>query len=595
MDDLAIIDRFTETFSRYIDSGFGLLAGDIAFLTSILIAIDITLAGLFWALMGEDDVPAQLIRKILYIGFFALLLSSSKGLADVVFQSFTGLGLKASGASLTAADLMRPGFVASTGFSASRPLIEKAGELIGMTTFFSTLRDHRRAAAGVADRAARVLRPQRPALHRHHRIQAHGARGLCARAVCPVRPHRPSGRARARQRHLLRHQPDGAGDRGRHRLVAFWHSALLLVVIALVVLLALAPPGIRLAGPQELVNVEYKPITDALSKLPATYDGVKPEKNGDAAAKEAPVKQPGVPLLVTPAPDLLADAEPAEKARLARLAGEAIESGVFFRLQLKPPSKGETAKKEVTADPAAKEAPVAPDGGLAALTALRAANRALALAGGDTDLIGATLSTADHMRKLTFFKAGPEKEVYNPHGLQTPVSAYQLMAGTVIAASLVGLNSDLPGFVIAQVTEHVYDTVTGGYFLVPQGSRLVGKYDNIVAFGQERALVVWQRIIHRDQQPAGYGHWRLRRPRRSGGPPHLEAPEGGGARDRPRSRQEVAGRANAALGVVNMGTAFGLQSLAGLSIAQWPGDGGHYPAVAHQASMAAGLALQRFR
>src|SRR5690606_27817773 len=137
MEDLAIIDQFTSTFSRYIDSGFGLLAGDIAFLTSILIAIDITLAGLFWALMGEDNVLAQLIRKVLYIGFFALLLSNFKGLADIVFQSFTGLGLKASGASLAAADLMRPGFVASTGFTASRPLIEKAGELIGVTTFFS--------------------------------------------------------------------------------------------------------------------------------------------------------------------------------------------------------------------------------------------------------------------------------------------------------------------------------------------------------------------------------------------------------------------------------------------------------------------------
>ncbi|MGE0853367.1 MAG: P-type conjugative transfer protein TrbL [Hyphomicrobiaceae bacterium] len=137
MEDLAIIDRFTETFSRYIDSGFGLLAGDVAFLTSVLVAIDITLAGLFWAMAGEDSVPAQLIRKVLYVGFFALLLNNFKGLTDIIFQSFAGLGLKASGASLTAADLMRPGFVASTGFTASRPLIEKAGELIGITTFFS--------------------------------------------------------------------------------------------------------------------------------------------------------------------------------------------------------------------------------------------------------------------------------------------------------------------------------------------------------------------------------------------------------------------------------------------------------------------------
>jgi type IV secretion system protein TrbL len=137
MDDLAIIDRFTETFSRYIDSGFGLLAGDVGFLTSLLVAIDITIAGLFWALLGEDNVPAQLIRKVLYIGFFALLLNNFKSLSDIVFQSFAGLGIKASGASLTSADLMRPGFVASAGFSASRPLLEKAGELVGITAFFT--------------------------------------------------------------------------------------------------------------------------------------------------------------------------------------------------------------------------------------------------------------------------------------------------------------------------------------------------------------------------------------------------------------------------------------------------------------------------
>ncbi len=137
MDDLAIIDRFTETFSRYIDSGFGLLSGDVAFLTTTLVTIDITLAGLFWAMNGEDNVPAQLIKKVLYVGFFALLLNNFKSLAEVVFNSFAGLGLKATGVGLTAADLMRPGFVASTGFTASKPLIEKAGELIGVTSFFT--------------------------------------------------------------------------------------------------------------------------------------------------------------------------------------------------------------------------------------------------------------------------------------------------------------------------------------------------------------------------------------------------------------------------------------------------------------------------
>ncbi|MEQ1612993.1 MAG: type IV secretion system protein, partial [Hyphomicrobiaceae bacterium] len=82
MDDLNVIDRFTTVFSQYIDSGFGLLAGDVAFLTTILVTLDIVLAGLFWALNGEDNVPAQLIKKILYVGFFALLLNQFSTLSD---------------------------------------------------------------------------------------------------------------------------------------------------------------------------------------------------------------------------------------------------------------------------------------------------------------------------------------------------------------------------------------------------------------------------------------------------------------------------------------------------------------------------------
>jgi type IV secretion system protein VirB10 len=283
-----------------------------------------------------------------------------------------------------------------------------------------------------------------------------------------------------------------------NRKVVIGGAALLLVLISVIVLLALKPPSLRVADRQELFNVDYKPVTDALSKLPASYDGVQPEKKADAGKQPAPpsVVLKDVPTLKAPVADPLAEAERMEIARLARMAGQARESGVFFRLQLKAPPAKETAITEVKADPAPKDAPVASDGGLATLTALRAADRALALAGGDADAIGTAISTADQTRKLTFLKAGPEKEVYNQHGLQTPISAYQLMAGTVISASLVtGLNSDLPGFVIAQVTEHVYDTVSGRFLLIPQGSRLIGKYDNIVAFGQERALVVWQRII----------------------------------------------------------------------------------------------------
>lgn len=80
--------------------------------------------------------------------------------------------------------------------------------------------------------------------------------------------------------------------------------------------------------------------------------------------------------------------------------------------------------------------------------------------------------------------------------IQSPLSPFEIKAGTVIPAALVtGINSDLPGEIIAQVTENVFDTATGRYLLVPQGSRLVGKYDSLVSYGQNRALVVWNRLI----------------------------------------------------------------------------------------------------
>ncbi len=92
-----------------------------------------------------------------------------------------------------------------------------------------------------------------------------------------------------------------------------------------------------------------------------------------------------------------------------------------------------------------------------------------------------------------------ETDIYNPHRVQAPISPYQVMAGTIIPASLItGLNSDLPGQVIAQVTEHVYDTPTGEHLLIPQGSKLIGRYDSVIAYGQSRALVVWSRIIMPD-------------------------------------------------------------------------------------------------
>lgn len=131
MADLSVIDRFTETFSRYIDSGFGLLSGDVSFLSSTLIGIDLTLAGLAWSMRADDHIMVTLAKKVLYVGAFAFIIGNFKSLADIVFASFSGIGLKAAGGSLSAADLARPGFVASAGFTAAHPLLEETGQFSG--------------------------------------------------------------------------------------------------------------------------------------------------------------------------------------------------------------------------------------------------------------------------------------------------------------------------------------------------------------------------------------------------------------------------------------------------------------------------------
>jgi type IV secretion system protein TrbI len=99
-------------------------------------------------------------------------------------------------------------------------------------------------------------------------------------------------------------------------------------------------------------------------------------------------------------------------------------------------------------------------------------------------------------RKEAFLGGRSDDVAASPHRLQPAASPWTLSAGSVIAASLLtGLSSDLPGLVTAQITENVYDSATGRILLLPQGARLIGRYDSVVAFGQKRALVAWQRIV----------------------------------------------------------------------------------------------------
>lgn len=137
MNDLSVIDRFLDTFSRYIDSGFGLLQPEIAYLSSTLVAIDITLAGLFWAMGGADDVLGRLIKKILYVGAFAFIIGNFNFLAGVIFNSFAGLGLKASGGGISASQLLQPGRLAQVGVQAGQPMLTEIGKLAGFPSVFT--------------------------------------------------------------------------------------------------------------------------------------------------------------------------------------------------------------------------------------------------------------------------------------------------------------------------------------------------------------------------------------------------------------------------------------------------------------------------
>ena len=143
MNDVTIIDQFLNTFSTYIDSGFGLLQGEVAFLTATLIVIDMTIAGLYWAMShatGQgEDVIAKLIRKVLYVGAFAYIIGNFNWLAGIVFRSFAGLGIMATGSAITMENFLQPGRLAKTGIDAGAPILKQIGDMAGFPEVFANL------------------------------------------------------------------------------------------------------------------------------------------------------------------------------------------------------------------------------------------------------------------------------------------------------------------------------------------------------------------------------------------------------------------------------------------------------------------------
>ncbi len=287
----------------------------------------------------------------------------------------------------------------------------------------------------------------------------------------------------------LRARPRPVTRLNKRVLIALSGMGILLIFAA--TFYALQPRSLNSSNGKELYNVQNKETPENLNSLPKNYTEYTPPVLGaplpgelGGAVLDAERRAGLEPLKPLPGgvpfqTDHMTDMERAERIRLAQRAQQGRESSVFF--QISP--RRETGEGSPTAtNPLAQT-------GLAA--------KPLATAAG---VDGLTQQAQDdpnrQQHKNDFLESKPDDSIYNPYQLQMPVSPYQIMAGTIISASLItGLNSDLPGRVIAQVTQPVYDTVTGQHTLIPQGARLLGKYDSVVAFGQERALVVWQRLI----------------------------------------------------------------------------------------------------
>lgn len=284
------------------------------------------------------------------------------------------------------------------------------------------------------------------------------------------------------------------------RMLAMLAGALGIVILG-ATLWSLQPHKRERNPATELYNVDRVSRADSLDQLPKDY------------TKVVPMAKPVVPMLGEPLPGDLGPAivhaqshgntgayTPVQPGRIAQPgdAEDAARSSVFFR-----------SSSATKAAPTTTAAAIQPE--------QASGNQAFnPMATASTQPTDPTAAQNRQDQKEAFLTNGGDTATRNPASLQLPTSPYQVMAGTIIPAALVtGINSDLPGQVIANVTEAVYDTATGRFLLIPQGSRLIGRYDSQVSFGQRRVLLVWTRLILPDTSsisldrlpgidPAGY-------------------------------------------------------------------------------------------
>jgi type IV secretion system protein VirB10 len=225
---------------------------------------------------------------------------------------------------------------------------------------------------------------------------------------------------------------------------------------------------------EELYSTDNRSTPDGLASLPKDYAGVprlgpplpgdlgRPILNAQNNGKPVPVPGIGAPGGAAPAPS-------AEEQRRLQELDAARTARLFASTDTRPANTSSAQTVAATAPPTD-------------LASLGLAPQP------------ATPSAQD--RQLAFLNQTPDKRTVSPDRVAAPVSANVLQAGAIIPAALItGIRSDLPGQITAQVTENVYDSPTGHILLVPQGTRIIGQYDNGVGFGQRRVLLVWNRLI----------------------------------------------------------------------------------------------------
>lgn len=246
-------------------------------------------------------------------------------------------------------------------------------------------------------------------------------------------------------------------------------AAIGLIAISGAALWALQNNRSRTAAPEELYTTDRRNVADGVTGLPRDYAGVP---------RQAPQLGPplpgdlGRPILNSQnAPSTAPLQADAEQQRV----GQEIEAARLSRLFASTNSR--ELPHPTTPHVAGDASPTGPNPPTQPST-----DDAFAQAGQD--------------RKLAFVNAPVDRRTTSPDRITAPASTYVVQAGSIISASLItGVRSDLPGQITAQVTENVYDSLTGKSLLVPQGSRLIGVYDSQVAFGQSRVLLVWSRLI----------------------------------------------------------------------------------------------------